>query len=173
MLMTIKRRLFISNIFMIVIPVVISIIISITGMAIAWNIYFQESRYNIENQREFYEIRDRIMSMSKILLEGTSITEQEESIVKIEEALKQNNITLSIFVSGEEVYSIGGTNVQSKNKMLDAVWAIEGEGTVTIGNEEVFAQNVIANDKTYLVYPVQRGKIEQRKHLMKLGLATI
>jgi signal transduction histidine kinase len=151
MLMTIKRRLFISNILMIVIPVVISIIISIAGMAVAWNFYFQESRYNIENQREFNKVRDRIMNMTKNLLEGASETEQEERIAKIEDALKQNNITLSIFVSGKELYSFGGTVGQFKGKLVDAVGAIGGEGTVTIGNEEVFAENVMANDKTYTV----------------------
>ena len=151
MLMTIKRRLFISNILMIVIPVVISIIISTAGMAVAWNIYFKESRYNIENQREFYKVRDRIMIMTKNLLEEASEKEQEERIAKIEDILKQNEITLSIFVSGNELYSIGGTPGQSKRKLLDAVWATGGEGTVKIGNEEVFAEKVMANDKNYTV----------------------
>jgi signal transduction histidine kinase len=91
------------------------------------------------------------MNMTVNLLEGANETEQEERIAKIEATLKQNNITLSIFVSGEELYSFGGTVGQSKGKLLDAVGAIGGEGTVTIGNEEVFAENVMANGKTYTV----------------------
>ncbi len=149
--MTIKRRLFISNILMIVIPVAISIIISVAGMTVVWKVYFQESRFHIENQREFNEVRNHIMDSTRHLLEGGNETVQKESISKLEVALKQNKMTLSVFVSGEELYSIGGSEGQAKKELLDAVRAIGGDGTVRVGNEEVFAENVRAKEKTYTV----------------------
>lgn len=150
--MTIKLRLFISNILMIVIPVVLSLVITVGGMALMWMFFFQESGHNIENQKQFYEVRNNLMGLTKELLKDASETEQKESISKIENVLKQNGMTLSVFAAGEQQYSFGASDGQYNSKLLEAMGVLGGEGTVTLGNEELYAEKVLTNGKTFTVY---------------------
>lgn len=149
--MTIKHRLFISNILMIVIPVVLALFITFGGMTVIWMSFFQEPGYDIKNQKQFYEIRNGLMDMTKELLEDASETEQKESISTIEDTLKKNKMKLSVFAVGEQQYSFGASGGQYTSKLLEAVKVLGGEGTVTLGNEELYAEKVLTNGQIYTV----------------------
>lgn len=142
--MTIKRRLFISNIIMILIPVCMSFCIMFVG----GGIIFKDSRS--QNQRHFFEVKNSLIDMAKELLDNGSVAKPQK-ILQLKQSLERNGLSLIIYSSGKSIFNLGAHDVQNTDKLLQAIGALNGDGSASIGEESVYGEKLSANGRTYTV----------------------
>ncbi|QDH20172.1 sensor histidine kinase [Saccharibacillus brassicae] len=93
--MTIKRRLFISNILMIAIPIVLAIMLSSLLALLLW----REFDFRFESSEDYYGVRDSVMQASLDLL-GSPDPEAEKlsfMISRVDRMLTNNDMALRIY----------------------------------------------------------------------------
>ncbi|GGO05366.1 sensor histidine kinase [Saccharibacillus kuerlensis] len=113
--MTIKRRLFISNILMIVIPIVLAIMLSILGTFLLW----MNFGYEFRNSNDYYEGRDTVMAASQELLQNSDASEvmQLDFLVeRIERLLQKNDMALRIYETDTVTTPSGGSASESASE---------------------------------------------------------
>ncbi|WP_244169859.1 sensor histidine kinase [Paenibacillus helianthi] len=145
--MTIKRRLFISNILMIVIPVLISLLIIFVG----GEIIFRASQDGVQKDDQFYDSRDDLIHKAKQFLENGTQQEQAKTKTALEQVLQKNELSLNIYSSEKNIFSFGTLNIRYTEELTGAIWALKGEGSASLNNEEVYAEKMNVNGKTYTV----------------------
>ncbi|WP_238654889.1 sensor histidine kinase [Paenibacillus piscarius] len=143
--MTIKRRLFISNILMIVIPVCISLIIAYVGVSLLFTV----SKH--DKQGPFYTGYDDLVRLSAKLLEDTGEQKQEEIRRQIEAILKPEGMSLVIYDSEKIQISFNLQETRLTEKLLRVVRAMDGQGFASAEDKEVFAQQIRAAGQAYTV----------------------
>ncbi|AIQ39873.1 ATP-binding protein [Paenibacillus sp. FSL R7-0297] len=143
--MTIKRRLFISNILMIVIPVCISLIIAFVGVALLFQVSKQDK------QGPFYTGYDDLIQLSTKLLEDSRDGNQEQTTRKIEDILQRDGLSLVIYSSTKSLFSFGLLEGGQTDKLLQAIWAMDGEGFASVKDQEVYAEQLRVGGRAYTV----------------------
>ncbi|MGE4277847.1 MAG: sensor histidine kinase [Lawsonibacter sp.] len=134
---TIKKRLVISNILMILVPVVITAFIGLVCVGIIWFSVRYGTGLGFEDSEDFYKAsRSVSMIVEKSLEEGTraNIT---ENLAGISGLLDKSAMALSVESSGENLYQYGHTT-ESDGALLEAVAALGGEGFVSNGSRELY-----------------------------------
>lgn len=143
--MTIKRRLFISNILMIVIPVCISLIIAYVGVSLLFTV----SKH--DKQGPFYTGYDDLVRLSAKLLEDTGEQKQEEIRSQIEDILKPESMSLAVYDSEKNLISFNLQETRLTEKLLRVARAMDGQGFASAENKEVFAEQIRVAGKAYTV----------------------
>ncbi|MHA6531681.1 sensor histidine kinase [Paenibacillus sp. BAC0078] len=145
--MTIKRRLFISNILMIVIPVLISLLIIFVG----GEIIFRATQDSVQKDNQFYDSRGDLIQRAKQFLENGNEQERDKNKAALEKILEKNELRLDIYSSEKSLFSFGTLNSQYTGELTRAIWALQGEGSASLKNEEAYAEKMNVNGKTYTV----------------------
>lgn len=145
--MTIKRRLFISNILMIVIPVLISLLIIFVG----GEIIFRASQDGVQKDNQFYDSRGDLIKKAKQFLENGDPQEREKAKTALEQVLQKNELGLNIYASEKSLFSFGTLHTRYTEELTQAIWALQGEGSASLKNEEVYAEKITVNGTTYTV----------------------
>ncbi|OMF98420.1 ATP-binding protein [Paenibacillus sp. FSL R7-0337] len=143
--MTIKRRLFISNILMIVIPVCISLIIAYVGISLQ----FMVSKH--DKQGPFYNGYDDLVQLSAKLLEGKGEPKQEEIRQQIQAILKPADMSLVIYDSEKNLIRFNLHETPETEKLLQIVSAMDGQGFASLANKEVYTEQIQAEGRAYTV----------------------
>ncbi|WP_019914669.1 sensor histidine kinase [Paenibacillus sp. HW567] len=145
--MTIKRRLFISNILMIVIPVLISLLIIFVG----GEIIFRASQDSVQKDNQFFDSRGDLIQRAKQFLENGNEQKRDKNKAALEKILEKNELSLDIYSSEKSLFSFGTLHSQYSGELTKAIWALHGEGSASLKNEEVYAEKMNVNGTTYTV----------------------
>lgn len=143
--MTIKRRLFISNILMIVIPFITSLAIAFAAM------YLLLQGPVFDGDGKYFNARYRLTDLTQKLLEANDETGKKAALSALEDILHENKMALRIFLSGKQQYSLGNYNAQDTDKLLKAVLALGNEGIASVENQEIYAKPVLVNGQNYII----------------------
>jgi signal transduction histidine kinase/nitrogen fixation-related uncharacterized protein len=136
---TIKKRLVISNILMILVPVVITAFIGLVCVCIIWLSIRSGAGLGFEDSEDFYRASRGIsMLVEKTLADGTH-KNQAEDLAAISGMLDKNTLALSVDSSGENLYRYGHTT-DADGTLLEAVRALGGEGFVSSGSRELYVR---------------------------------
>lgn len=149
--MTIKRRLFISNILMIVIPVCISLFIAFVSVSLL----FKVSKH--DKQSPFYTGYDDLIQLSAGLLKNGEKQEQDELRRQIEEILKPEDMSLAVYDSATRLISFNFKETPETEQLLRTVSAMDGQGFASTSNKEVYAEQIRVKGSTYTVSIIGRA----------------
>ena len=123
--MTIKQRLFWSNIFMLVIPAIVVIIAAVLILALIF--YFFTSSYALDDQEDFCFYSANIVESIK----------GHEEISHIERFAAQMNMALEILYQGQTVYSTG-TRTDYDENLIQAAASFPGNVTLVNQNRGIY-----------------------------------
>jgi|GEM_PF-2612677 len=104
--MTIKKRLAISNIIMIVVPVIITLIIGCVCIGAVYFTLYHTNGFGFEDSEDFYRLSQSISMAVDEALEGgkDDITDRLDVISK---TLNAENTALIVSENGQTIYSFG------------------------------------------------------------------
>lgn len=146
--MTIKQRLIISNILMIVIPVLISAIIIGAGQYLSYQ--YWKNQYNSESS--IYDVPEKITSVATELIQNPQKQKTAEK-KQLEDYLQKHSMRLTVhdYNSRTLLLNMGKLDIDPNNKMINAIWSLSGEGSIYLSEEDVYSKKVAINNQTYVI----------------------
>ncbi len=146
--MTIKHRLIISNILMIVVPVLISAIIIAAGQYTS--LQYWKSKYPSDPYG--YDVPDTLTSAAIELSKDTNNL-QSQKRQKLENYLQTNHMRLTVhnYTTHQMLLNMGDQNIDAANTLIQAIWNLNGDGSVVLENSSLTGKKVIVGDQTYLI----------------------
>jgi signal transduction histidine kinase len=147
---TIKKRLVISNILMIIVPVVITSFIGIVCACIIWIVVTYGTGFGFDDSEDFYKASRGIsMAVEKSLKEGKHANLAED-LAWISGMLDKNAMALSVDSSGKTLYQYG-CSTEADGILLEAVTILGGKGFVSNGTRELYVQQAENNGADYRI----------------------
>lgn len=137
--MTIKKRLVVSNILMILVPVMITALIALACVGIIWFSFTHSAGVGFEDSGDFYKARQNIAMIAENSLEKMSGGYQSDRLSELNQALDKRSMKLSVDSSGERIYQYG-LSTDADETLLEAVATLGGEGFVSNGSRELYVQ---------------------------------
>lgn len=132
--LTIKRRLFISNLLMLVIPAILGfIMVGITMFAV-----MEITGIHDENEKFFYDSIDKTNMLVRNWSQTSDFEQMKADLNKINEKNKDKNITLYIYNSRELVYP---SSTITSTPILDTALSQEGSHTYFLDDIGVYKTN--------------------------------
>ena len=130
--MTIKRRLVISNILMILVPVMITVLIGLACVGMVWYTVVHGTGLGIEHNDDFNIASQGILKMAERALEGATRAEQIDGLTDLSQLLDKNAMSLTVDTGGGNLYRYG-SSAEADATLQSAVNALNGEGYVSNG----------------------------------------
>jgi signal transduction histidine kinase len=147
---TIKKRLVISNILMIIVPVVITSFIGIVCACIIWFVVTYGTGFGFDDSEDFYKASRGIsMAVDKSLKEGKHANLAED-LAWISGMLDKNAMALSVDSSGKTLYQYG-CSTEADGILLEAVTILGGKGFVSNGTRELYVHQAENNGADYRI----------------------
>jgi hypothetical protein len=106
---TIKKRLVISNILMILVPVVITALIGLACVGMVWYTVAHGTGLGIEHNDDFYLASQGISKMVESALKGATWAEQIDGLTDLSQLLDKNAMSLTVDADGKNLYRYGNS----------------------------------------------------------------
>ena len=131
--MTIKKRMFISNILMIIIPAFLAVIILAGCLFIFLASMFPHAEYRLGFQEELTETRYEVVELVREWLDKAD----PETEAELLELVQENRLTLQIY-QGQQIIQRFGDEVLPQKQLEQSLVALDGSGTVSNGTFALF-----------------------------------
>lgn len=151
--MTIRQRLFISNILMIVIPIVLAVMLSALVALLLW----KEFDFKFSSNQDYYEARDSVMQGAEQVLqnpEGSQTQHFDFAIDQIKRLLASNDMALRVYETSDgkiiddtPEYSLGDETFVDPS-LNEALNALGGTGIVGKDGRELYVSQIPGEDGT-------------------------
>ena len=122
--MTIKKRMFISNILMIIIPAFLAVIILAGCLFIFLASMFPHAEYRLGFQEELTETRYEVVELVREWLDKAD----PETEAELLELVQENRLTLQIY-QGQQIIQRFGDEVLPQKQLEQSLAALDGSGT--------------------------------------------
>ena len=149
--MTIKKRLFLSNILMIVIPAFLSVITLAAGLLILFSAALPDSGYRLLNQHELAETRCELVEIATDWISETNLSNQSDLAQQLVQTVTQNQMYLVISHNGTEVQRFGDNTIPVQEQLSKSLEALGETGTVSDGAYDLFVNQISVGDNTYQI----------------------
>ena len=146
--MQVKTRLYISNILMIALPVVITVVMAICGFTIVWHVY-KSGIVGFEDSEDFYRASKGISELAEKALRSDP-EKRLSGLRNLSEFLDRGSMSLQIVSDNEILYSYGDADEKDKT-LLGAVALFGGEGSASCGGRSLYARNVTVGNEAYRI----------------------
>lgn len=143
--MTIKKRLFWSNIFMIIVPVISTMLIGCVCVGMIWLSLVGGAGLGIEDQEDFDHV---CMAVSEMLEYDISRGADFSSVKSL---LDSNRMALKI-VSGEETLFEYGAKEDTDAALLSAAGSLGGQPTLTLEGRSLYVKAEQIEGADYTIY---------------------
>lgn len=147
--MTVKKRLFLSNILMLAVPIFITALIAAGCVGAIWFTFTHGTGIGFEDSVDFY----RASAGISLLAEKSLRSEPDQrlsNLTSISSFLDRGSMSLEIISGGMSYYTYGhSTNEDSA--LLKAVAVLGNEGTVSSGGRSLLAHNVNVDGTNFLI----------------------
>lgn len=150
--MTIKKRLFISNILMLVIPAVLAIIVLASCLFIFFVSLFPHAEYRLGFHEELTETRYQSVELAADWLSDSNANHKNETESALSQLAEKNQITLQIYQGQNLLWEFGSGTIPSHAQLEQSLAALNGEGTVSNGSFELYGQHIWADGADYQIY---------------------
>lgn len=161
-MLSIKHRLAISNILMIIVPTIVTLFVGALCLGMIWLSISYGAPLGIEDEGDFYEVS---WSTSQLVAEALKDNSEEgfiKSMNRFTSLLESNTIALSVEFNNKVVYSFGSTNSED-DSLLNAVSELGGEGFVSGKNRSLFVTTVEKESDLYNIsIYATHGNVSQR-----------
>lgn len=148
--MTVKKRLVISNILMILVPVCMTLVIASGCLGIIWYTVAHGTGLGFEDSEDFFQASRGI---SELVAESlrTEPKEREPHLKELSSLLDDSAMSLAVTWNGTDFYTYGETFAED-DALLRAVNAMEGEGLVSQGERSLYAHREDIGGDTYGIF---------------------
>jgi len=147
--MTIKKRLAISNVLMILVPVAITLLIAAGCVGVIWFQIAHGTGLGFEDSESFYQACTGISDLAAEALKAPKREEQVETLKTLSSFLDRGAMSLVVTADGEEIYRYGET----QNAQLEAAaLALGGEGTVSSGSDSLHVRPQTVHGRHYEIF---------------------
>ena len=128
--MTIKKRLFISNTLMLIIPALVSILIILISMFLFMNLFYKQFMDETVKENNLSYIHELLVEQSKEFLDSNEDITDSKLYHTIEKYLSSQEMKLDIYDDTGIVCTIGSSNKsQTEAVLISAMESLGGEGT--------------------------------------------
>lgn len=151
--MTIKRRLFISNILMIVIPIVLALMLSALLALLLW----KEFDFKFGGNQDYYDARDSVMQAAEQFVSHPEASQSERVdfvIDRVKKLLENNDMALRAYatfdgkaIDDKPEYSLGSETFVDAS-LNEALNALGGTGIVGKNGRELYVSQIPGEDGT-------------------------
>lgn len=152
--MTIRKRLAISNILMIVVPIVITLLVGACCIGIIWFQIAHGTGLGFEDSESFYQACQGISEQVSEALDQSSKDDQTASLQELSTFLNGGGMSMTIKADGQVFYQYG---TQQNCQLEAAAIALNQEGAISSGSDNLYVQPQTINNVHYqiLIYGTQ------------------
>lgn len=143
--MTVKRRLFWSNILMIAVPVVSTVLVGAVCMELVWLLMIDSTGLHIEDQEDFEYASMAVCEMLEFGI-GT-----DDDFSRVESVLDSNGMTLRLVSDGDIFYEYGEAQ-EGDEALLAAAGLLDGQSTITLEGRSLYVGMERIKGADYTVY---------------------
>ncbi|MDD2992133.1 MAG: HAMP domain-containing sensor histidine kinase [Pygmaiobacter sp.] len=145
--MTIKKRLFWSNLMMILVPVLISALIALCCLGGVWYAVAHGSGLGFEDSEDFFQATSVISEgVEKAVLSG-----EEENLNALSSLMDRSAMSVLVYTDGVESYAYGEAAAEDE-ALCSAAAALQNEGIISSGDRSMYAHTITDKTHTYLIY---------------------
>lgn len=148
--MTIKKRLFISNILMLIIPAVLAVCLLAGSLLLFFSFAFPRYEYELSFQGELEETRCEAVALVSRWLNAADPARKAGCERVLSSLLAENKMTLLLENEREPVLQMG-EEAASETQLEAALAVLHGSGTVSDGSVALFGTRLSANGAEYQV----------------------
>lgn len=174
--MTIKKRLFFSNILMLIIPALVSVLMIALSALLFINIFYKQFMDESVNQDNLSLIHELLVEQSKeFLCNDTDKDVKDTRLYRtVEKYLTSQEMKLEIYDGSDVVCSLGSSGA-AEDQLIKAMAALDGEGSVIMKDACLYGERIIVNDKPYrvLIYSSVKIKESQRNESLVAWIAVL
>jgi len=166
--MTVKRRLFWSNILMIAVPVISTALIGMVCIGLIWLSLIGGAGLGIENQEDFDHA---CMAISEKLEYDIGRNSDFSSIQSI---LDSNHMAVQIVSDGEMIFEYG-TKAEADEALLSAAALLDGPSTITLNGRSLYVgeERVKGADYVFFLFGSYHGRQTYSELKVALTLSAI
>ncbi len=148
--MNVKRRLFLSNILMLAIPLLLAPLVAFSVNSLLWTAAVQNAGYPVDNPEQLFQTRAEVLQQANALLQQPA-DQRQPYRQAIAELLAKGNLQLEIYQTdtGRQIYASNQHTSSERQQLLDALQALGGTGTVSRHNQELYGEQTVVNGETY------------------------
>lgn len=143
--MTVKKRLFWSNILMILVPVIATVLIGVLCMGFIWFALIHGMGIGIHDPDEFEVACTAISEGVKESLENGS------DLSSIQAILEKNQLTLRVDSEAESVYTYGEEEYDD-SALYAAADLLDNQATIAKNGRMLYARQITADGISYTIY---------------------
>ena len=147
--MTIKRRLFLSNILMIAIPAVLSVLALAAGLLLLTSAAAPNAGYRLLSQHELGEAREELAALAADWLKESAPGQRQALADRIEQVSARNQMVLLIEQDGAATAQFGDGDIPGRDRLEQSLAALDGIGLVSDRETDLFGAQLTANGGTY------------------------
>ncbi|MFC2662520.1 MAG: histidine kinase dimerization/phospho-acceptor domain-containing protein, partial [Eubacterium sp.] len=148
--MTIKKRLALSNVLMILVPVVITLIIALACLGMIISMISHGQGLSFDDNADFYQAGSGLAA-SVIQTLKTSPDTRASLLNKLTSMIDKQNMSLAVFCNGKPFYQYGKKS-SSDSKLVKTVDKLGNTATATDNKRGVYAVNRQIGDNYYSIY---------------------
>ena len=147
--MTIKKRLFLSNILMIIIPAFLSIVALGAGLFLFFVTAFPHAEYRLGFHAELVETRYDAAELAAEWLAEPDARRKSEMESHLTQMAEENQLTIRIFDDRDLLLQFGDEMGAAQQDLEQSLAALNGDGTVSNGEYDLFGTEISANGNRF------------------------
>lgn len=163
--MTIKKRLFISNTLMLIIPALVSIFMILGSLLLFMNLFYKQFMDETAHKNNLSHIHELLVEQSKEFLDSKEDVSDSKLYHTVEKYLASQEMKLEIYDDIGIVCTIGSINSsQTENVLVSAMESLGGEGSISTNESCLYGEKILADGGTYHVLIYSSSEIQESQH---------
>lgn len=151
--MTIKKRLFISNILMLLIPAVVSLLMIAASVLMFLNTFYKQFMDETIRENSISQMHRVLMEQSRLFLGSSDNLEDSQLYQTVNKYLNTKDIAMEIHDGRDVICSLGNQSADIENSALyTAIKDLGGVGSITSGNASLYGEKITADGRDYTLY---------------------
>ncbi len=169
--MTVKKRLAISNIIMIIIPVLITLLVGVVCFAAVYITLYNSNGFGFESSGEFYNTSQAVSSkMYEVFEHGSEDTKSRlEAIGNI---IDKKTTYVQVYENSEDFYKIGNEDIADAT-LAAAVQNLGNDAFVSNIEHELYYYNCTVNNNTYELYLYSNNNHQDNTKTEKVLIVSV
>lgn len=163
--MTIKKRLFISNTLMLIIPALVSILMIFISVFLFMNLFYKQFMDETVTENNLSHIHELLVEQSKEFLDSKEDVSDSKLYHTVEKYLSSQEMKLEIYDDTGIVCTIGDSNSsQTEAVLVSAMESLGGEGSISMDGSYLYGEKILVNGETYHVMIYSSSEIQESQY---------
>lgn len=161
--MTIKKRLFLSNILMLIIPVLVSILMIFLSGFLFINLFYKQFMDETVKENNLSHIHEILVKQSKEFLDSKEEVTDSRLYHTIEKYLASQEMKLEIYDDTGIVCTIGSSS-EVNPSLISAMESLDGEGSISVDESCLYGEKIQVDSVAYRVLIYSNGAIQESQY---------